>query len=229
MTLRRHPLDTISLHVLIYPADGKEPYITRMEFNQAGAKHPFGLYTTAVDLRSTYGKSLKQGIRRQLLTVENQPDKELEGDYCIYFNIDWKLPLNLAMARIAGINPKHPGTRPTWRGDVVVVKEKEWPEPVIWTEVGANHMDWINVRKGAKELIDRFIPRWYKSKDWERLVDFERDSERLLRNMSDPRASLIEATLGSRPTPEFFERKKQFIDKLVERSRSSMPRGGLGY
>ncbi|KNZ77659.1 hypothetical protein J132_04553 [Termitomyces sp. J132] len=226
MTLRRHPLDTISLHVLIYPADGKEPYITRMEFNQAGAKHPFGLYTTAVDLRSTYGKSLKQGIRRQLLTVENQPDKELEGDYCIYFNIDWKLPLNLAMARIAGINPKHPGTRPTWRGDVVVVKEKEWPEPVIWTEVGANHMDWINVRKGAKELIDRFIPRWYKSKDWERLVDFERDSERLLRNsewcfntfklklrlrnvwtldiVSDPRASLIEATLGSRPTPEFF-------------------------
>ncbi|KNZ74689.1 hypothetical protein J132_06444 [Termitomyces sp. J132] len=128
MTLRRHPLDTISPDVLIYPADGKEPYITRMEFNQAGAKHPFGLYTTAVDLRSTYGKSL-QGIRRQLLTVENQPDKELEGDYCIYFNIDRKLPLNLAMARIAGINPKHPGTRPTWRGDVVVVKEKEWPEP----------------------------------------------------------------------------------------------------
>ncbi|KNZ78750.1 hypothetical protein J132_10238 [Termitomyces sp. J132] len=177
MTLRRHPLNTISLDVLIYPADGHVWSSTKQVQSIL-----FGLYTTAVDLRSTYRKSLEQGIRHQLLTVKNQLDKELEGNYCIYFNIDRKLPLNLAMARIAGINPKHPGTRPTWRGDVVVVKEKEWPEPVIWTEVGANHMDWINVRKGAKELIDRFIPRWYKSEDWERLVDFERDSERLLRN-----------------------------------------------
>lgn len=127
----RDPHVAIDRDIVVYPASGDDPKprICKMTFNEAGANHPRGLYTTAIDLRSTYGSQMRL-TRFQVLDVENQPDKHAEGEYMFYYNLSPSLPVNAAMALIVGVNPKRPGWRPIWRGDVVVVKTQEWPDPI---------------------------------------------------------------------------------------------------
>ncbi|KAG6916390.1 hypothetical protein DXG01_007063, partial [Tephrocybe rancida] len=171
--MAHNPLATITRNVLRYPANGEEPHITSMEFSEAGAKHRHGFYTTAVDLRSTYGRYLQGGIRAQMLGVENQPNKDLEGEYSLYYNLDARLPLNLAMARVAKINPKNPGPWPTWRGDVVVVKHR-WPEKFVIG--GGAHMHWLDVSEEVRQIVDMFVVKWYSSDQWREKVRDERET-----------------------------------------------------
>ncbi|KAF8072322.1 hypothetical protein FPV67DRAFT_932446 [Lyophyllum atratum] len=173
MSTLRNPRETIVRQVFVYPANGNDPHVTGMKFSEAGANHRKGLYTTAVDLRALYGKSLYSGVGYTTVGIENQPDKtEIEGDYMVYYNLDLKLPLNLALARLVGINPKRPGSRPTWRGDVVVVKSREWPGPLIMG--GGAHMDWLNVSPAVEGSLEIFFKRWYASKEWELKIEEER-------------------------------------------------------
>ncbi|KDR73348.1 hypothetical protein GALMADRAFT_142456 [Galerina marginata CBS 339.88] len=119
--------DTIFRRVFVYPASGKEPYISSMKFSKAARKVGYGFETTVVDLRKIYGQHLL-GIRYQLLSIDRKciqaEDWPLDSlSRChIYFNTDVKLPINKTMARIVGINIKRPGPTPAWRGDVVVAK-----------------------------------------------------------------------------------------------------------
>jgi hypothetical protein len=165
------PHDTIIRKVLLYPANGDEPHVTDMEISTAGGefKHPYAFYTTGPDLRNTYGKYI-YGIRTQVLEVNNQPEelKCNEGEYIFHFNIDICLPLNLSMARVVGINPKRPGTRPTWRGDVIFVKQEEWPGPLV--RGGGAHMNYLDVDPSLRGVCDSFIRTLYQSDEWKNLL-----------------------------------------------------------
>jgi len=143
-----------------------------MTFNEDGSKHPYGLYTTAIDLRSNYGTHM-HSIHIQMLGVENQPDKHNEGEYIIYYNLSPALPVNTAMALIMGVNPKRPGWRPIWRGDVVIVKTQEWPLPIGMGE-GA-HMDYVDVRLSVMSLFNSCIRRWYHSEGWANTLNTEQE------------------------------------------------------
>jgi hypothetical protein len=159
----RDPRAPIVRKVFIYPANGDEPHITDMTFNEAGAKHRYGLYTTAVDLRSFYGRHM-HATRLERLGVENQPDKRDEGEYIVYYNLSPKLPLNLAIAHIVGVDPRRPGPRLMFRGNVVIVKTQEWPGPLIIG--GGAHMDYLDVRTSMRGTLDIFIKKWYNSEQW---------------------------------------------------------------
>jgi hypothetical protein len=136
----RDPHETIVRNVLIFPADGGEPRISPMTFSEAGAKsNPYGLYTVNVDLWSLYGNRNMHATRSQGWDMTNQPHDVMNGAYDVFHNISPKLPINITMARIVGVDPNRPGQRPLWRGDVVAVKTSEWPEPIP-TGAGA-HMD----------------------------------------------------------------------------------------
>jgi hypothetical protein len=173
------PHDTIIRKVLRYPANGDDPHLVSMEFSEEGAKRPGSIcFTTLLDLRNTYGKYLG-GTRTQLLTMENQPLKCNEGEYQIHFNIDVLLPLNLSMARVVGMNPKRPGSRPTWRGDVIVVKQEEWPGPRVMG--GGNHMNYFDIDPSFRVICDTILfKRWYESEEWEKLLESEKELHKLL-------------------------------------------------
>lgn len=171
----RDPHETIVRNVLIFPADGSEPRISPMTFSEAGAKsNPRGLYTVNVDLQSLYGNRNMHATRSHGWDMMNQETEVTNGDYILFHNISPKLPVNITMARIVGVDPKRPGQRPLWRGDVVVVKTSEWPEPIPMS-AGA-HMDYLDVPPQAlKPIISILIPAWYKSDQWRDLLENERE------------------------------------------------------
>ncbi|KAJ7139283.1 hypothetical protein C8R44DRAFT_302458 [Mycena epipterygia] len=169
----RDPHEAIVRNVLLYPADGGEPHITPMTFNEEGAKaNPYSLYTISVDLRRLYGQRNMYATRSQPFNVENQPDKNTEGEYSLFHNIGPKLPINASMARLVGVDPKRPGERPLWRGDVVLVKMKEWPSPLV--PGGGTHMDYVDTPPAALDLFSIIIPKWYKTDQWR---DFLQEEE----------------------------------------------------
>lgn len=171
-TTYRDPRASIVRDVLLYPANGDKPHICKMTFNEAGSKHTYGLYTTAVDLRLTYGTHMSF-TRIQRFDIQNQPDKNAEGDYIVYYNLSPALPANAAMALLVGINPKRPGQRPLWRGDVVVVKTQEWPLPIGIGE-GA-HMDYVDIPLSTLSIFNRFLQIWYSSEEWGNTLKNERE------------------------------------------------------
>lgn len=160
------PHEAIIRNVILYPADGGEPRITPMAFNEEGANaNPYGFYTINVDLRRLYGQRNMHATRQLTVDLENQPDKSTEGEYSLFHNISPKLPINASMARLVGVDPKKPGTRPLWRGDVVVVKMQKWPGPLV--RGGGAHMDYVDAPPPALHLFSSiFIPNWYKSDRW---------------------------------------------------------------
>ncbi|KAJ7491333.1 hypothetical protein B0H11DRAFT_2008701 [Mycena galericulata] len=171
----RDPHETIVRNVLIIPADGGEPRITPMTFSEEGARaNPHAFYTIGVDLRGLYGERNMHATRTKGGDVTNQPEKIVEGEYDLFFNISPKLPANVTMARIVGADPKRPGDRPLWRGDVVLVKTTEWPAPM--PPGGGNHMDYLDVPPQAIELFTcHMIPNWYQSDQWGNFLKTERE------------------------------------------------------
>ncbi|KAJ7779911.1 hypothetical protein B0H16DRAFT_1711142 [Mycena metata] len=157
----RDPHDTIVRNALLFPADGSEPCITPMTFNEAGSEaNPCGFYTVNVELRPRYGACNMRAVR----------------------HMDPKLPVNASMVRIVGVDPKKPGKRPLWRGDVVVVKTLEWPGPII--AGGGAHMDYLDVPPQILQLFTtRLIPYWYNSDRWLNFLEEEKErNEMLLRS-----------------------------------------------
>jgi hypothetical protein len=82
------------------------------------------------------------------------------------------------MARVVGINPKQPGSRPTWRGDVIFVKQEEWPGPLVVG--GGAHMNYLDVNPSFRALSDIFIRSWYKSEAWEKLLEEEENFHKVM-------------------------------------------------
>ncbi|KAJ7450819.1 hypothetical protein FB451DRAFT_716262 [Mycena latifolia] len=174
----RDPHEAIVRDVLIFPADGGDPRISPMTFNEAGAKaNPYGFYTINVDLRGLYGQRNMHATRQKGWDVTNQPDKIVEGEYDLFHNVSPKLPVNATMARLVGVDPKKPGKRPLWRGDVVVVKTSQWPAPIA---VGAGaHMDYLDVPPQAIKLFSSLsIPAWYNSDHWRDFLEEEKKFSR---------------------------------------------------
>ncbi|KAJ6630348.1 hypothetical protein B0H10DRAFT_1984286 [Mycena sp. CBHHK59/15] len=170
----RDPRESIVRNVLLYPADGSEPRITSMTFSVEGSRsNPYGLFTINVDLRGVYGEGNMHATMSKPWHIVEQPDKNLDGEYDAFHNISPRLPINASMARLVGVDPKKPGPRPMWRGDVVVVKMAEWPEPL--KRGGGAHKDYMDVPPGAQEFFtSRCIPLWYNSEEWQNTLEDER-------------------------------------------------------
>ncbi|KAJ6553354.1 hypothetical protein B0H19DRAFT_1263740 [Mycena capillaripes] len=100
-------------------------------------------------------------------TSHKSPEETTELDsyerYSLYYNLNPDLPVNRSMARLVGVNPKRAGTLPLWRGDVVVVKWREWL---------GKYPDYVDM---SPEIMERFnsrlIPDWYSSDSWRNLLD----------------------------------------------------------
>ncbi|KAJ6544130.1 hypothetical protein B0H19DRAFT_1267438 [Mycena capillaripes] len=166
----RNPHEAIVHNVILYRADGSEPRITQTIFNEEGARaNPYAIYTINVDLRGNYGKCNMLATRSRRL--KSQADKSTEGEYTLFHNISPKLPINALMARLVSVNPKKPGGRPLWRGDLVVVKMQEWPGPRV--PRGGVHMDYVEPALSIFSYL--FITHWYKSDDWANLLQDEKD------------------------------------------------------
>lgn len=177
--------------VILYPADGGDPTLTRMVFSAEGAKaHPLhdrDRYRTNVDLRSLYGEENMFAIRSKEWGVESL---DLDEQYALYHNISPELPINLAMARLVGADPKMPGRRPLWRGDVVVIKRSKWPPRGWGYKIYDAQMDrYLDMPPGALDLFNfHLIPKWYNSDKW---LDFLQDEVHSCAFASAPSPSII--------------------------------------
>ncbi|KAJ7119919.1 hypothetical protein C8R43DRAFT_1152109 [Mycena crocata] len=167
----RGPHEAISHDVLVFPADGSEPRITSMSFNEAGSKaNPYGFYKVNVDLRGVYGMHNMYATRQKSWHIINQPEKVTEGDYDLFHNMSRKLPINATMARLVGVDPQKPGKRSLWRGDVVVVK---MANSVV---KNGGHKDYLDVPSQVIELFaTRLVPLWYISDEWRDFLQHEQD------------------------------------------------------
>ncbi|KAJ7920063.1 hypothetical protein B0H13DRAFT_2319841 [Mycena leptocephala] len=159
------PPESIVRNVILYPADGGEPRITPMTFNEEGARaNPCGIFAINVDLRALYGDRNMYATRQQLVTIHSQPDPNSHGVYDIFYNISPRLPTNVCLARLVGVDPARPGKRPLWRGDVVVVKSEKWPSLKIG---GRQHMNYVDIPPAVLDVLNsNFIPKWYNSRAW---------------------------------------------------------------
>lgn len=167
----RDPRESIIRKVLLYPASGEEPHIVDMTFSEAGSCHPHAIYSRSVDLRLLH-KRCMAGVRVYRFGATNQADSCDDGEYIIYFNIDPKLPLNRSVARVLGVDPAIPMSRPIHiRGDAVVVKTQEWPGPLVVG--GGAHMDYLDVQPSARLINDRMWVARYADPTWDDFMQEE--------------------------------------------------------
>jgi len=196
----------------LYPVDGGEPRITPMTFNEEGSEaNPCGFYTVNVDLRGLYGECNMHATRERSWDITNQPDKITDGEYLVFHNISPKLPINATMARLVGVDPKKPGGRPLWRGDVVVVKTSPWPAPIA---IGAgDHMDYLDVPPQALELFTAgAIRHWYNSDVWRDGIKVEQQFIETIRKGEE-----TWPTMQQLYTSGFYEKKYEKTVRMMHR------------
>ncbi|KAK0244677.1 hypothetical protein EDD85DRAFT_932713, partial [Armillaria nabsnona] len=127
----------------------------------AGANsHPRGFYKTAVDLRGLYGK-YTAGYTRLLNFNIQDHGEQIDGQYHLYYNVSPRLPVNFAMTRVVGVDPKRPNSRPMWKGDVVIVKMLEEREIN-----GSKSMTYLDVSIAVQKTVEKTIRGWYNSDMW---------------------------------------------------------------
>ncbi|KAJ7499800.1 hypothetical protein FB451DRAFT_1206639 [Mycena latifolia] len=207
----RYPTQSMVRNVVLYPADGSEPCITSMLFSTEGAKaHPHDRYTVNIELQGLYGADKMFATRSRVWGVETlNPDEQ----YVLYHNISPELPVNLAMARAVGVDPKTTGRRLLWRGDVVVVKRREWPDDIkMWRNPGP-HMDYVDIPPPALRLFtSRLIPEWYNSDHWLNFLQKEVNAnDARLKKALFPRGPAMDAQA-------VFDKTSTLIQQLVIRN-----------
>ncbi|KAJ7450820.1 hypothetical protein FB451DRAFT_1526748 [Mycena latifolia] len=212
MVLRDRDPEIVVRNALIFPADGGDPRISPMTFNEGtvGAS-VYGFCIVDVDLRGLHGERNLYAMRQKGWEVTDQPDKITEGGYVLLHNVSPKLPVNVTMARLVGADPKKPGKRPLWRGDVVVVKTVDVPESFT--------VDCLVFPPQAIELFcSCLIPEWYNSDAWrDFLQDQQSWNETLAKAAQNfPRHLLHSNQAGfDGKTQEIKHRKRQDLDEIV--------------
>ncbi|KAJ7075543.1 hypothetical protein B0H15DRAFT_653899 [Mycena belliarum] len=162
-TRLRDPDEAVTRDVLLFPVGGGKPRLAPMAFSKEGAEAlPYGgLWTQHPDLRNRYGASNMFATYQKAWNVEH-PDDDRDERYMLYHNISLRLPVNMSMARVVGADYRSPGLHQMWRGDVIVVRERQWPEPLTIGK-GA-HIDYADMPRTAIDLFKLdYIPNWYYS------------------------------------------------------------------
>ncbi|SJL17687.1 uncharacterized protein ARMOST_21247 [Armillaria ostoyae] len=208
-----HEIQTTTSKVLLFPANGDEPHTVDMAFSVAGAKsHPRGFYKTAVDLRGLYGK-YTAGYTRLLNFNIQDHGEQIDGQYHLYYNVSPHLPVNFAMARVVGVDPKRPNSRPMWKGDVVIVKMREERETN-----DSKSMTYLDVSIAVQKTVEKTIRGWYNSDMWapsarihHESLDFRLANE----EPTDPRLKLLKDRGAYELVTDDKKRRKQ--EKTFER------------
>ncbi|KAK0460126.1 uncharacterized protein EV420DRAFT_252700 [Desarmillaria tabescens] len=224
-----HEIKATTSKVLLFPANGDQPCVVDMIFSAAGAKsHPRGFYNTAVDLRGLYGKYTAGYTRLLNLSIQDHGE-QIDGQYHLYYNVSPRLPVNYSMARIIGVDPKRPSSRPMWKGDVVIVKmQQQDKEP--------QSMSYLDISIAVQETAEKIIRGWYNSDMWapnarihHESLDCESFSDRCVshdlvdvfvvhlanEDPTDPCLKLLKDSGGYELVTEEKKRRKQ--EKILER------------
>ncbi|KAJ7707464.1 hypothetical protein B0H17DRAFT_1191955 [Mycena rosella] len=86
-------------------------------------------------------------------------------EYPVYFNMSRRLPRNAALYKLFGEDPRRPGKRPTFRGDVVVVASK-----TVHVLEGLSSMYpvrmYIDFPTFMMESAEEIMVKWYRSTTW---------------------------------------------------------------
>ncbi|KAJ6455916.1 hypothetical protein C8R47DRAFT_1165893 [Mycena vitilis] len=152
--------------VLLYPADGGEPRIIPMRLYppiQDLPAHELHFHEFNLDLRAIYGLENIFATRRLCLD---------SPDYVMHYNLSPALPINLAMAKMAGVDLKNLDKRPMWRGDVIMLKglTTEWDYRTR-TFTPAHALDMPS--DVIQHFNSRLIPELYDSPRWRYTIDNE--------------------------------------------------------
>ncbi|KAJ7631571.1 hypothetical protein DFH06DRAFT_697872 [Mycena polygramma] len=154
--------------VLLYPADGGEPRIIPMRLYppiQDFPSHEIHFHDINLDLRAIYGLENIFATRRLSL---GYPDHEMT----MYYNLSPALPINLAMAKVAGVDLKNLDRRLVWRGDVIMLKglTTEWDYRTrTFTPAHASDMP----SDVIQAFNSRLVPDLYDSPRWRYAIDNE--------------------------------------------------------
>ncbi len=115
---------------IIFPADGSETRTSPMiveTVTSAEDIEALRVFNRCVDLTSTYGAEHRNWQTR--IMVYNEPNTRCNPAYIIFCNRSVRLPINLTIAKLAGVTPSilKNKKRMFWRGDVVAMKVKWAP------------------------------------------------------------------------------------------------------
>lgn len=119
-----------SVRVALLPADGSKPRLIPINFHALPEKGDRrireGGHDYVPDFHDSWGEC-QFDRRYRILTLQNQAEKELEGDYRLYWNENHELPENEYIKNLLGIK-KVNAVRRFWYGDTFVVRFSEHPK-----------------------------------------------------------------------------------------------------
>ena len=118
-----------SVRVGLLPADGSKPRLIPINFyalpEKVDRRIREGGHDCVPDFYDSWG-GCQFDRRYRTLTLQNQPIKELEGDYRLYWNENNELPENENIKILLGVK-KVNTVRRFWYGDTFVVRFSEHP------------------------------------------------------------------------------------------------------
>ncbi|KAJ4297504.1 hypothetical protein N0V90_005396 [Kalmusia sp. IMI 367209] len=119
-----------SVRVGLLPADGSKPRLIPVNFHTLPERADCRIRESGFDSVPDFHESWSEcqfERRYRILTLQNQPIKELEGDYRVYWNENNELPENENIKNLLGIR-KVDSIRRFWYGDIFIVRFSEHPE-----------------------------------------------------------------------------------------------------
>ncbi|KAJ7110211.1 hypothetical protein C8R43DRAFT_1113768 [Mycena crocata] len=166
----RDPYTPRTRNVVLYPAeDGAQPHITAMTFAKRDkASITLGFEQIDLDIPRLWGPENLFSARQAIFVAGSDIDPELEPNekYTLYYNLNPDLPINRTMARLVDVNPQQPGPVPLWRGDVVVIRWREWRH---------EHPEYVDMSPSNLDTFSSsIIPVWYAG-GWSRILDYEEE------------------------------------------------------
>ena len=121
---------TKTVRVGLLPADGSKPRLVPIHFHASPAdgnrRIREGGHDHVPDFYDSWGEC-QFDRRYRILSLQNQVNKELEGDYRLYWNENHELPENKNVKKLLGIK-KVNAIRRFWYGDTFVVRFSEHPK-----------------------------------------------------------------------------------------------------
>ncbi|KAJ7816149.1 hypothetical protein B0H14DRAFT_2845202 [Mycena olivaceomarginata] len=185
-----------SHNVLLYPASRRgRPRIVSMIFAERdNSVRPLGFERIDIDVQGLYGQENLFAAYQVIWTSSTQAELDTN---------------ERGMARLVGVDPRRPPKRPLWRGDVVVVKWRQWR---------GEHPDYVDMTGDILDRLNsRIIPDWYNSYGWGNLLDEETEfNERILRPGSwfNPLTIFLWFTGDYSRYRNLYEKRVRMIERL---------------
>ncbi|KAK6995720.1 hypothetical protein R3P38DRAFT_106502 [Favolaschia claudopus] len=173
----RDPYPPTSRKVLLLPASkpNKSSIVSRTFAELDLTYEPLGFERIDLDARALHGEKNLFAARQVCFQSDTLAycgcSTESYERYTLHYNLNPDLPENKHMARLVGVNPEKPHTPLPWRGDIIVVKWREWPD---------EHPDYVDFQSQDVELFRlKLIPNFYHhlriESPWVEIIQLEQE------------------------------------------------------